>query len=60
MCINNTLAFGKVFLDTKSHEGFSVVFEMSLGLFVLLIRVSDSCWFTVYLGSHLTSCSQAC
>ena len=40
-------AFAKVFLDLKSHEGFSVVFKIDLGLFVLLIRVRLR-----YLGSH--------
>ena len=47
MCINNgygVLPIVRFFLDFKSHEGFSVVFEMFLGLFVLLIRVSDSCY----------------
>ena len=46
MCINNgygVLPFVRFFLVLKSHEGFSVVFEMFLGLFVLLIRVSESC-----------------
>ena len=45
MCINNgygVLPFVRFFLDLKSHEGLSVVFEMFLGFFVLLIRVSDS------------------
>ena len=43
MCINNTygdLPLLRFFLDLKSHEGFSVVFKMDLGLFVFLIRVS--------------------